>query len=77
MIEITKDNEEEVLQAYKEQLLSGEVKIIYNFYLNGQFVTDCYPHKVKEVIDAYSPLGELTIESYLDVGTNDSVRREE
>lgn len=68
MILLTPGNHEELLANYTEQLLSGEVKLVYRFYLDGKFVTDSPPEKVKDVLDAYSPLGKLIIEGYLDVG---------
>jgi hypothetical protein len=75
-IKLNKDNEKEMMLKYGEALSTGAATLGYNVYVDGQFVTDCSPFNVHEVLKAYEPLGKLTLESYINDGTEHQVRRE-
>lgn len=59
---ITKENESEILSKYKQELFDRRAKLVYNFYVDGQFVTDCYWKDYDATKLAYERLGNITVE---------------
>ena len=72
MIEVTKNNCDELFTKYASEIESGEVKVWHHLYVNGEFKTAVEFKDMRTLLAAYEDSGAITLRSFLD-GTDPSI----